>query len=92
LPTNKRLKQSAKYPDFAAHKAAHEELTRQVLQFQEDFRAGRVAAIGISLLQFLKTWLEKHIQETDRRYSARTRNLRLRNSLQRRFAQPRLLD
>jgi hypothetical protein len=39
-------------------------LTRQVLQFQEDFRAGRVA-ISISLLQFLKTWLEKHIQETD---------------------------
>jgi hemerythrin len=63
-----RLMQSAKYPDFAAHKAAHDELTRQVLKFQEDFKAGRIA-IGISLLQFLKSWLEKHIQETDKKYT-----------------------
>ena len=43
-------------------------LTGQVLQFQEDFRPGWVA-IGISLLQFLKTWWEKHILETERNYS-----------------------
>jgi hemerythrin-like metal-binding protein len=56
------------YPDFAAHKAAHEALKKQVVDFQSTFQAGE-ASISIELMTFLKDWLEKHIQGTDKRYS-----------------------
>jgi len=63
-----RLMQEAGYPDFAAHKAQHEDLARRVRQFQEDFEGGRIAT-GITLLQFLKEWLQKHIIESDQKYA-----------------------
>jgi hemerythrin len=56
------------YPDFAAHKAAHEALKKQVLDFQREFEAGETF-ISVELMTFLKNWLEKHIQGTDMRYS-----------------------
>lgn len=56
------------YPDFAAHHAAHEALTKQVKDFQREFDAGE-AFISIELMSFLKDWLEKHIKGTDMRYS-----------------------
>jgi hemerythrin len=56
------------YPDFAAHKAAHEALKKQVLDFQREFEAGETF-ISVELMTFLKNWLEKQIQGTDMRYS-----------------------
>lgn len=53
-----------RYPDYAAHKAAHDALTTRVLEFQKEFEAGR-AGMTIELLQFLKDWLRTHIGETD---------------------------
>ncbi len=67
-----RLMRTHNYPDFAAHKAEHDALTKQVLKFQEDFNAGRVA-ITVQLLQFLKDWLEKHIKGTDLKYAPHMR-------------------
>jgi hemerythrin len=62
-----RLMQVHGYPDFASHKAQHDALTAQVVQFQADFAADR-ATISIDLLNFLKDWLIGHIQGSDRRY------------------------
>ena len=59
-----RLMRLYDYPDQAAHKAEHEALTKQVLKFQEDFAAGR-AAMSVQLLQFLRGWLQRHIQGSD---------------------------
>jgi hemerythrin-like metal-binding protein len=56
------------YPELAAHKAAHDALTKKVLQFQADFQDGHVV-ITTQLFQFLKDWLVKHIQGTDIRYA-----------------------
>jgi hemerythrin len=56
------------YPDFAAHKAEHDALVRQVLKFQEDFTSGH-ATITVQLLQFLRDWLQNHIQGSDLRYA-----------------------
>jgi hemerythrin-like metal-binding protein len=56
------------YPGLATHKAQHDALTRQVLQFQLDFQSGR-AAITVQLLQFLKSWLEQHIAGSDQQYA-----------------------
>jgi hemerythrin len=62
-----RLMRLYDYPDLPAHKAQHDALTRQVTKFQEDFNAGRVA-MTVQLLQFLKDWLQKHIQGADQKY------------------------
>jgi hemerythrin len=63
-----RLMQEAAYPQLAAHKAQHADLTQKVLNFQKDFLDGR-AAMSIELLNFLKDWLQHHIIESDQKYT-----------------------
>jgi hemerythrin-like metal-binding protein len=63
-----RLMQAAHYPAFPAHKAMHDELTKQVLQFQEDLQKGK-HSLTINLLQFLKKWLVNHIEGEDQKYA-----------------------
>jgi hemerythrin len=57
------------YPAFAAHKAEHVRLTRQVAEFDARLARGE-ATITIGLLTFLRDWLTTHIQQTDRQYGA----------------------
>jgi hemerythrin len=68
-----RLMKQHNYEDFAAHKLEHEALTRQVVQFQADFASGR-AALSIQLLCFIKDWLEKHINGSDKKYAPALRD------------------
>ena len=63
-----RLMRANGYADFDAHKAAHDELTRTVVKFQQDFHTGR-AVMTVQLLQFLKDWLQKHIKGSDLKYA-----------------------
>src|SRR5678816_3362364 len=46
-----RLMQLHQYQDFAAHKAQHDALVKQVLSFQKEFEAGR-ATLAVQMLQF----------------------------------------
>jgi hemerythrin len=62
-----RLMEQAGYPELATHRAEHEDLARRVREFQKDFEEGRIAT-GITLLQFLKEWLQKHLIESDQKY------------------------
>ena len=39
-----------------------------MLAFQSEFNAGQ-AAMAVEVLQFLKDWLEKHIQKSDFAYA-----------------------
>lgn len=57
-----------KYPDLAAHKAEHEALVKQVLDVQAKYHSGATATLSIDVLNFLKNWLVKHIQGTDKKY------------------------
>ena len=63
-----RLMQLHGYPGFAAHKAQHDQLVNQVLAFQTEFTSGRVT-IAVQVLQFLKDWLENHINRSDQAYT-----------------------
>jgi hemerythrin len=63
-----RLMQQAHYPDFAAHQVLHADLTKQVLQFQEDLSKGKIS-LTVSLLHFLKKWLVNHIEGEDQKYA-----------------------
>ncbi len=57
------------YPEFAQHKQMHEDLLHQVLELQLKLDSGQ-AAITFELLHFLKVWLTKHINESDKRFGA----------------------
>jgi hemerythrin len=63
-----RLMTQFGFPDFVKHKAQHDDLTLQVLDFQADYQAGRVA-MTIQVLHFLKDWLLHHIQGSDKGYA-----------------------
>jgi len=62
------LMRQQQYPNLAMHKAEHDALTRQVLQFKTDFEQGRTA-ITFSVLAFFRNWLEKHILQSDHQYA-----------------------
>ncbi len=57
------------YKDAAAHKAEHDKLTKQVADFQMQFKTGK-AKLSSALMNFLRDWLNGHILGTDKKYSA----------------------
>jgi hemerythrin len=58
-----------RYPQAGEHKTEHDKLTAQVLNLQKRFRAGE-NTLSLSLMVFLKNWLEQHIAGSDQQYSA----------------------
>ena len=57
------------YPQAQEHKAEHDKLTAQVVTLQRRFRGGETT-ISLSVMIFLKNWLEHHIVGSDQQYSA----------------------
>ncbi len=57
------------YPDAVAHKKEHEDLVRQVLDVQAKYRAGTAGTLSLEVLNFLKSWLVRHIQGSDKKYT-----------------------
>lgn len=60
------------YADYDRHKQAHDALTRQVKQLNEEFQAGNAKLSG-DLFKFLRSWLNGHIRGTDKLYSQHLR-------------------
>jgi hemerythrin len=61
-----RLMLMQNYPGFRPHKTQHDALTRKVLALQNDYVEGKANMTG-ELVDFLKNWLVRHIQNTDAR-------------------------
>ncbi len=55
------------YPGFIAHKREHDLLTQKVVDFENDFRAGK-SLLTLEVMNFLKKWLVDHILNTDKQY------------------------
>ncbi len=66
--TEERMMSAARYPDYANHKAQHDELTRKAVELQHQFREGRTM-MTLEVMNFLKDWLTHHIQGSDRKYT-----------------------
>ncbi len=64
--TEERLMTKHAYPDYLKHKKEHEQLVKQVINFQNDFQNGK-ATISVEIMNFLKDWLYKHILGTDKK-------------------------
>jgi hemerythrin-like metal-binding protein len=62
------LMKANRYPDFAAHKAKHDDLTRQVTKFCDEVQSGKIG-VSIPLMKFLEDWLQQHIGKTDMAYA-----------------------
>ena len=63
-----RLMQRCGYSELAAHKAQHENLTRKVVELQQQFQAGKLM-LSIEVMRFLSDWLRQHIGSSDRKYA-----------------------
>lgn len=61
------LMQAHNYPDYEQHKALHVRLVENALVLADEIKAGRAGAPSRAL-DFLKNWLEKHIQGVDVKY------------------------
>ncbi len=56
------------YPTFAAHKALHDSLTRQVENYRDGFLANREGITGEEVFLFCSDWLGMHILKEDTRF------------------------
>ncbi len=57
------------YPDAPAHKKEHDDLTKQVLDVQQKYKAGVTGTLSLEVMNFLKNWLVNHIQGSDKKYA-----------------------
>lgn len=56
------------YPEAAAHKKQHDELTKKVIAIREKAKSGVGYALTFEVMEFLKAWLFKHILGSDKRF------------------------
>lgn len=73
--TEERLMAEAMYPGEQTHRQKHLALTAKVEQYAEEVLKGR-ATVSLSILQFLKDWLNKHILGTDKEFAEFIRSRR----------------
>lgn len=67
--TEEGIMRRAGFPEYARHRQQHEELKRQVLDFQKQVLENKVV-LTIDLLQFLSDWLTHHIKGSDQKMAA----------------------
>lgn len=56
------------YAHLKDHKCQHDELAKKVLEFQADFKSGKVG-LTLEVLNFLQQWLSGHIMKSDKGYA-----------------------
>ena len=61
-----RLLQAHGYTDLAGQQTSHRQFIKEVDQMFGDFKGGGV--VTLTVMGFLKKWLEHHIQVDDKRY------------------------
>lgn len=54
------------YPKANDHIKEHANLTKQVLDVQAKYKAGNNAVLSMEVMAFLRDWLIKHIQASDK--------------------------
>jgi hemerythrin len=67
--TEEKLFQKHGYAEYLQHKKQHDDLTRQVADIKSRFEGGQIT-ITVEVMNFLKDWLNTHIKQSDKRYSA----------------------
>ena len=58
------LMRQCRYPQIIRHLGEHRGLTNRVLELKTQWEGGNVS-LPLDMLQFLRTWLDRHIRESD---------------------------
>lgn len=66
--SEERLMESCGYAELEEHRRKHRAMEAQVQTFRQQLAAGGIS-VQLKLMTFLRDWLQKHILETDMRYS-----------------------
>lgn len=65
--TEEHLMKDNGFPDYVAHKAAHDALVNTCLDLQKKFKSGE-AEVTAETTAFVKDWLYRHIPSVDKGY------------------------
>lgn len=76
LRAEEGLMQAHRYPQQALHVDEHRKLSGTVLTLQEKAASGQMH-ITLDVMEFLRDWLEHHIEEMDRQVAAHLKRHRL---------------
>ncbi|MFZ5940536.1 MAG: bacteriohemerythrin [Bacteroidota bacterium] len=57
------------YPDYTLHLREHQAFIAKIADVEKRFREGKMI-LSIEITTFLKDWLIKHIQGTDKKYTS----------------------
>jgi hemerythrin len=68
VAAEERLMQKRGYRCLASCRQLHDELAWEVLQFKAKLQMGQMVA-SITLTNFLKNWVQKHITQEDKKYA-----------------------
>lgn len=68
------------YPRLSEHRDEHESFRTAVRELQEGYNLGK-EHISLEVLQFLKTWIRKHLLESDADYSLFNKTVVLKNAV-----------
>lgn len=66
--TEERYFNQFKYIKTVEHMREHRNFVNTALQLQSDFKSGKLG-ISVGTMEFLKDWLTKHIQGSDKEYT-----------------------
>jgi len=65
--TEEKLLDDFDYPEVEFHKEEHQNFIQKITDFKEAFDSGKMG-ISVDLLEFLKSWLSKHIIKSDKKF------------------------
>jgi len=57
------------YPGYTAHKAKHDDLTKQALDIINKYKSGEIT-LPLTISRFLNDWISHHINEEDKKMIA----------------------
>ncbi|MGQ9651722.1 MAG: bacteriohemerythrin [Phycisphaerae bacterium] len=66
--TEEKYMRGTSFPGYAPHKKQHDALTMQATELKAKFESGQ-PCVTLEVMEFLKEWLTKHIQGTDKQYT-----------------------
>ncbi|MDO8301720.1 MAG: bacteriohemerythrin [Sedimentisphaerales bacterium] len=66
--TEEKLMLEKHYPDYAAHKQAHDTFAVQATDLLAKVKSGK-GMVTLPVMNMLKTWLKEHILQQDQAYS-----------------------
>jgi hemerythrin len=77
--TEEKIMIATKFPDYTAHKKAHDEFTLTVVKSVKDFESGKRLVLA-KFAYFLKDWVLTHIAVMDMQYTAYFRKIATRKA------------